>query len=398
MRADYSVPVKNGQVLSDFRIKQSLPIIKYILSQPGTSMVIISHLGRPKLNDKQFSLEPVAKHLSELLGKKVNFVDDCIGDKVKKATSELKPGEILLLENLRFHDGEKQNDRGFAKAIVDSTQANIFVQDGFGVAHREHASTEAITKLLPSVAGLLLEKEIKTITNVMQSPKRPLLAIVGGAKISDKIGLLNSLIDIADCVAVAGGMANNFLLAEGEKLGKSLIEPSVLDITKEILAKARQKEDEQSFKFLIPVDSVVSTAMDGTKPTRRVDLAKDLLTDGEMILDIGPNSAKRITDEIKKAKTVIWNGTCGVTETEGRTGMPGPFTHGTKTIVEAMIGLGHSVNNPFVLVGGGDTVSYIESQDLLDNFDYISTGGGAYLDLLAGKKLPAVEALLDKNK
>lgn len=416
MRADYSVPVKDGRVQSDFRIKQSLPTIRYILDQPGTSLVIISHLGRPTSGDKKLSLEPVAEYLGELLGQPVGFVDDCVGDKVKIATSELKPGEVLLLENLRFYEEEKQNNPDFARAIADSTQAKIFVQDGFGVVHRKHASTNAITKMLPSVAGLLVEKEVQAIEKVMQEPKRPLMAVLGGAKVSDKIDLLNHLIDLTDCVAVAGGIANTFLLANGSKLGKSLAEPGAIDIAHDILTKVRRAEKARSFQFLLPVDVVVSTAINGLAPTKVIDLTNYSLADiqsypkiprpplysigaKEMILDIGPVSAGVVSGAIKMAKTVIWNGTCGVTETKGIAGAHDPFSHGTRTIVEAMISTSrHHANKPFTLVGGGDTVGYIESQGQLDDFDYISTGGGAYLDLLAGKKLPGVEALLDKHE
>ncbi|HET9850046.1 MAG TPA: phosphoglycerate kinase [Candidatus Saccharimonadales bacterium] len=414
LRADYNVPIKNGRITDDYRIKQSLPTIHYLLEQ-NVRLVIISHLGRPKgPNDKMDSLRPVAADLSRRLGKKVEFAGDCVGQEVEVLAAKLEPGQILLLENLRFHPEEKKNDPEFARRIIESTGAEVFVQDGFGVVHRADASTDAMARQLPALAGLLLEKEVDTITRVMEDPARPLTALVGGAKISDKIDILNRLIDIADCVAVAGAMANNFLLAEGHELGQSLIEKEALDTTKEILAKARQAEKERNFNFLVPVDAVVSTAIDGTKPTRVVDLASRSLDDieaypkkpyhraysvlaDELVLDIGPMSAYQIAGAVKMAETVIWNGTCGVTETKGLAGAPAPFAHGTDIVVSAMIGPSNRhKNKPFTLVGGGDTVGYVEQEGLVEDFSHVSTGGGASLELMSGHSLPGVEALWNK--
>jgi phosphoglycerate kinase len=415
LRADYNVPVENGVISDDYRIKQSLPTIKYILEQTGSSLVIVSHLGRPKgPDDKEFSLKPVAAHLAKLLGKEVKLAPDCIGDETKKMAAELKPGQILLFENVRFHPQEEKNDSAFAKAIFEASGAKIFVQDGFGVVHRAHATTDAITKLLPSVAGLLLAAEIKAITSVMEKPEHPLVAVIGGAKISDKIDFLNRLIDLADCVAVAGAMANDFLLAQGIKVGKSLVEPGVMDTAHEVLQRAHTVALKRPFSFLVPVDVVVSSEMDGTAPTRVVDLSSHSLADieaypktpkpaaytvgaDEMILDIGPLSASRIAGVMAFAKTVIWNGPCGVTEVKGIAGAPSPYAHGTKLVVDAMIGSGsRDKNKPFSLVGGGDTAAYVETEGLLDDFNHVSTGGGASLDLMSGYKLPGVEALLNK--
>jgi 3-phosphoglycerate kinase len=416
LRADYNVPIKDGQITDDYRIKQSLPTIRYILEQEGTSLVIISHLGRPEGKvDPAMSLAPVAKRLSEMLGKPVTFVGDCVGENAKISAAALQPGSVLLLENLRFHPEEEKDDPNFAKALVDTTGAEVFVQDGFGVVHRAHASTDAITKDLPSVAGLLLEKEVDVITNTMQEPQRPLVAVVGGSKISDKIDVLKRLIDLADCVAVAGALANDFLVAEGYKVGKSLTEPASLDIAKEALAEARKIEKQREFSFLVPQDVVVSTDIAGKAPTRVVDLANNSLADiqaypkkpeaaaysvgeNEMILDIGPMSAAYIAGSIKLAKTVVWAGTCGVTETKGLAGAHDPFAHGTQVVVEAMIGDSNSrPNKPFSLVGGGDTVGYVESEGLLEDFSHVSTGGSASLELMSGKALPGVEALLNKE-
>jgi 3-phosphoglycerate kinase len=399
MRADYNVPLIKGKITGDYRILQSLPTIKYILDQPGTQLIIISHLGRPKnAQDKACSLRPVARLLSELLDRRVQFADNCIGEEAKQAADRLGEHEILMLENVRFHPEEEQNSKDFAKSIVEATGAKIFVQDGFGVVHRAHATTSAITQFLPSVAGLLLAKEVVAINQVLHDPARPLVSIVGGAKISDKIEILNKMIDLSDCVAVVGAMANDFLLAEKIKIGKSMVESKLLDTTLKILDRARREEKQRNFSFFIPTDAVASTRTDGYAPTRIVDLFGDNQADieaypkkpkpaaytvasDELILDIGPASAARIAGAVKLANTVIWNGTAGVTETKGIAGTQDPFAHGTHTIMEAMIGdsMRHA-NKPFTLVGGGDTVSYVEEQGLTDDFSHVSTGGGASLE------------------
>jgi len=415
MRADYNVPVDRGVITDDYRLKQSLPTIQYILEQHETKLIILSHLGRPKTaDDKEFSLAPVAKQLGELLKREVRFAHDCIGDEVKKMADELPAGGILLLENVRFHPEEEKNDENFAEAIVEATGGEIFVQDGFGVVHRAHASTDAIAKILMGVAGLLLEKEVDTITNAMHNPEHPLVAVVGGAKVSDKIEVLNNFIDKADAVAVVGALGNNFLLAEGIKMGQSMVEPDVLDTTKEILEKAREAENSRDFNFFVPVDAVVSANKDGTQPTRVVDLSSHTISDiqaypkkpdpaaytiadNEMILDIGPVSAAQIAGAIKLSKTVIWSGPTGVTETKGIAGAADPFAHGTHAIISAMIGSSNThKNKPFSVVGGGDTVGYVEDEKLVEDFNHVSTGGSASLDLMAGKVLPGVQVLWDK--
>lgn len=413
MRADYNVPVKAGKITDDYRIKQSLPTINYIL-QKGASLVIVSHLGRPEGQpNPEFSLRPVADRLQHILGKDVVFTKDCVGEEVKNATKALKKGQILMLENVRFHAGEEKDDPDFAKQIVEDTGAEVFVQDGFGVVHRAHATTHAVAKLLPAVAGLLLEKEVSVISKVMSEPERPLLAIVGGAKISDKIEILNKFVEIADAVAIVGAMANNFLLAEGHSMGKSLVEKSAMGQTEEILTNVRRAEKTRKFSFILPVDAVVSTDVEGRKKTRVVDLAGHFLADvesypktprrtshsvlvDELVLDIGPASAREIAGAVRLAKTVVWNGTCGVTETKGIAGAEPPFAHGTRTIVEAMVGESTKhANRPFTLVGGGDTVGYVEQEGIVEDFGHVSTGGGASLELMAGKKLPGVEVLQD---
>ncbi|MDB5161387.1 MAG: pgk [Candidatus Saccharibacteria bacterium] len=415
LRADYNVPIKNGRITDDYRIRQSLPTVKYILEQDA-KLIIISHLGRPKgPGDKEASLKPVAARLSELLGKKVAFASDCVGEEVKELAGNLQGGQVLMLENVRFHPEEEKNDAGFAKQMADDTGAEVFVQDGFGVVHRAHASTDGIARLMLAVAGFLLEKEVDTITRVMEDPARPLTALVGGAKISDKIEVLNRLIDIADCVAVGGAMANNFLVAEGHKIGKSLFEKDDMEEAKKILAKARRAERQRNFNFLLPVDVVVSTNIDGTKPTRVVDLASHSLADiesypkkpelkshsvleHEMILDIGPMSAYQFAGAIRMANTVVWNGACGVTETKGIAGAHAPFEHATHIVVDAMIGpTNRHKNKPFTLVGGGDTVGYVEQEGLVEDFSHVSTGGGASLELMSGHSLPGVEVLWNKD-
>jgi phosphoglycerate kinase len=414
MRADYNVPVAGGKITDDYRIRQSLPTIKYILEQDA-KLVIISHLGRPtNAFDKSASLTPVAKRLGELLDTQVAFAPDCIGDEAKAAADRLQAGHILVLENVRFHPEEEKNDPKFAQAIVDATGAEVFVQDGFGVVHRAHASTDAIARIIPGVAGFLLEREVDTITRVMEDPERPFVAVVGGAKISDKIEVLERLIKMADLVAVGGAMANDFLAAEGYKLGKSLLDRDSLAHAKRILAMARAAEKERNFNFLVPVDAVVSTSIDGTRPTRLVDFASNSLADieaypkkplhnsysikaDEMVLDIGPMSAYQIAGAIRLSSTVVWNGTMGVTETKGIAGAHPPFAHATKIVVEAMIGLSNRhKNKAFTLVGGGDTVGYVEQEGLVEDFSHVSTGGGASLELMSGHKLPGVEVLWDK--
>jgi phosphoglycerate kinase len=412
LRADYNVPLDDsGNITDDYRIQQSLATIKFLLEK-NVKLVICSHLGRPDGKpDPKLSLFPVAKRLKELLGRDVEFVPDCIGERAEKAAAGLQPGQVVLLENLRFHPEEEKNDDGFAAQLAKL--AEVFVQDGFGVVHRAHASTEAITHHLPSVAGLLLEKEVDTITRVMENPTRPLVAVIGGAKIADKIEVLNKFIDIADVVAIGGAMANTFLVSQGVSVAKSLTDPDDLEVAKTVLERARAKAKTGSFTFYIPQDAVVAKAIDKTSPTRIVDWTAHVIADvenypkrppetsrkmepDEMILDIGPFSGAFIAGSLQLAKTVVWNGTMGVTETSGLQGPIGPFAHGTELVIEAI--LGQFGNRPFSLVGGGDTVGYVEQRKLVAAFNHVSTGGGASLELMAGRKLPGVEALLDKDK
>lgn len=412
LRADYNVPLRaDGAVASDYRIRESLPTLKYLLAH-DCKIVIISHMGRPAgKRDAHLSLRPVATKLRHLLGQPVAFAEDCIGPVAEKAVAELPAGHILLLENLRFHPEEETNNKLFASALARLGQ--VFVQDGFAVVHRAHASTQGVTKFMPSVAGLLLEKEVSTLTTAVEDPKRPLLTVIGGAKIAYKIEVLERFIDMADFVAIGGAMANTFLRAQGVDTGNSLTDKADLPLARDIMERARRKAKTQPFVFYLPQDGVVATSLDRDAHTRIVDWQSHVIADvenypkrppreaskikaNEKILDIGPFSGAFIAGGMQLASTVIWNGTMGVTEVSplGGLGPIGPFAHGTELIVEAMLGeFGH---RPYTIVGGGDTVAYVESRQLTDSFDHVSTGGGAGLELMSGKKLPGVEALRDK--
>jgi len=413
LRADYNVPLTDsGKISDDYRIRQSLPTLKYLLDKK-VKLIICSHLGRPTgPNDKKCSMRPVAEHLRNLL-KPVNvkFVSDCVGPEVENAVKQLQPGQVIVLENLRFNPGEKADDPEFAKSLA--SLADVFVQDAFGVVHRADASTDAITKFIPSVAGLLLEKEVDNITEMMENPKRPLMAIVGGAKIADKIGVLNRFIEIADIVAIGGAMANTFLKAEGVPVAKSKIDQDDLSLARDILKKAKTKTAKDHFVFYLPQDGVVAKKVDRAAKTRVVDWSAHVFADvenypkrppssdtqiekDELILDIGPFSGSFIAGAMELANSVVWNGTMGVTEVRGLQGPIGPFAHGTELVIEAMLGqFGH---RPYSLIGGGDTVGYIQSRKLTEAFDHVSTGGGASLELMAGEVLPGVAALLNKDK
>lgn len=413
VRADYNVPLNSdGTIASDYRIKQSIPTIKALLEQ-GCAVVVCSHLGRPTgQNDPKTTLKPVAKRLSELLEKDVQFLPDCVGDETSKATAAMQPGDVILLENLRYYKEEEQNSDDFARVLAEDSHAEVFVQDGFGVVHRAHASTDAITHYLPSVAGLLLHKEVDTITDVMHAPERPLMAIIGGAKIADKIDIIDIFLEVADVVVIGGAMANTFLLAQGINVGDSLVDKADLQTAEDIIEKARQQALKRKFTFYLPQDGVVASAIDNTLPTRIVDWDAHVIADvqnypkrpdasashvgpQEKILDIGPFSGAFMTGVMQLCQTVVWNGTMGVTETSALQGSIGPYAHGTELIIEGLLGShGHK---PFSVLGGGDTTAYIEQRRLTDSFHHVSTGGGASLELMAGKTLPGVASLLNKE-
>lgn len=409
VRVDYNVPINKGKITDDYRIKKSLPTIQYLLEQ-NCKIILCSHLGRPEgKRNMDFSLKPCAKRLSKLLDRPVAFADDCVGESTRQQVDALEGRQILMLENVRFHPEEEANNEDFAKTLA--SYADVFVQDAFGVVHHGAVSVSEIPKYIPGVAGLLVENEADTITNVMENPDRPLMAIIGGAKISDKIAILNRLIDIADIVAVGGAMANTFLLAQGHKIGKSKAEPEDVPLAKEIMEKAREKARHQKFVFYLPQDAVVADSVDKSAKTRVVDYSahvfasieaypkqpdpdSGLVAADELILDIGPFSGAFIAGAMQLSGTVIWNGAMGVTETPSLQGPVGPFAHGTELIVESM--LGQFGTRPFTVLGGGDTVGYVEDRKLTNSFNHVSTGGGASMELMSGKSLPGVDALQDR--
>ena len=387
VRVDYNVPLKkDGSIDDDLRIRASLPTIKYLIERQ-CKLVLMSHLGRPEGRDQSQSLAPVAARLSELLGQSVKFIDDCIGDKVYQTVKHAPCGSVILLENLRYYPQEEADDMEFAKNIAKSTGANLFVQDGFGAAHRAHASTHAITQFLPSFAGLLLEKEVTMINRSMELPARPFVAIIGGAKISDKIDLIKRFIDKADKILIGGAMANTFLKFKRYDMGKSLVELDQDQILREIydLAAAKVGPENVDDFLILPKDLAVSTSIDDPDQIRR-EVSVDKIADDEMALDIGTQAIDQFCDIISTAKTIIWNGPMGIAEKE------------VFSIGSARIALAIAANNESVsIVGGGDTADFVLKWSGGDesSFTHISTGGGASMELMSGKKLPGVESLLD---
>ena len=387
VRVDYNVPLKkDGSIDDDLRIRASLPTIKYLIERQ-CKLVLMSHLGRPEGRDQSQSLAPVAARLSELLGQSVKFIDDCIGDKVYQTVKHAPCGSVILLENLRYYPQEEADDMEFAKNIAKSTGANLFVQDGFGAAHRAHASTHAITQFLPSFAGLLLEKEVTMINRSMELPARPFVAIIGGAKISDKIDLIKRFIDKADKILIGGAMANTFLKFKRYDMGKSLVESDQDEILREIydLAAAKVGPENVDDFLVLPKDLAVSTSIDDPNQIRR-EVSVDKIADDEMALDIGTQAIDQFCDIITTAKTIVWNGPMGIAEKE------------VFSIGSARIALAIAANNEDVsIVGGGDTADFVLKWSGGDesSFTHISTGGGASMELMSGKKLPGVESLLD---
>ena len=387
VRVDYNVPLKkDGSIDDDLRIRASLPTIKYLIERQ-CKLVLMSHLGRPEGRDQSQSLAPVAARLSELLGQSVKFIDDCIGDKVYQTVKHAPCGSVILLENLRYYPQEEADDMEFAKNIAKSTGANLFVQDGFGAAHRAHASTHAITQFLPSFAGLLLEKEVTMINRSMELPARPFVAIIGGAKISDKIDLIKRFIDKADKILIGGAMANTFLKFKRYDMGKSLVELGQDQILREIydLAAAKVGPENVDDFLVLPKDLAVSTSIDDPDQIRR-EVSVDKIADDEMALDIGTQAIDQFCDIISTAKTIVWNGPMGIAEKE------------VFSIGSARIALAIAANNEDVsIVGGGDTADFVLKWSGGDesSFTHISTGGGASMELMSGKKLPGVESLLD---
>lgn len=385
VRVDYNVPLAaDGSISDDLRIRMSIPTIQFLLAR-GCKVVLISHLGRPEGHDLSCSLEPAAVRLGELLEKPVVFVDDLTGDAAYQAVRKAPKNGIVMLQNLRFDPREEQDNMDYAKAIAHAAQADFFVQDGFGVVHRAHASTRAITLYLPSVAGLLLEREYVTISTAMQEPQRPLLAILGGAKVSDKIQVVERFVEFADKVLIGGAMANTFLVYKGHSMGKSKVEADQNATLDHIYEAARRKAGESVDDFLLlPTDVAVAKSVDKDQARSLKDVTD--VTEDELALDIGNKTIERFAEEIAHAKTVIWNGPLGLTE------LPN-FAHGSARAALAMA----TNTGVTTIVGGGDTADFVLKWDAQQggSFTHVSTGGGASLDLMAGNKLPGVEALLD---
>jgi len=378
MRVDFNVPLdENLNITDDIRIRAALPTIRYAIEK-GARVVLMSHLGRPDGQVvEKMSLRPAAKRLEKLLGKSVLFTKDCVGPDVAKAVSTMKNGDVALLENLRFHAEEEENDPGFAKELA--SLGDIFVNDAFGTAHRAHASTEGVTHYLPSVAGFLLEKEMQYLGGTVDNPKRPFVAILGGAKVKDKIKVIDNLLNKVDALIIGGGMAYTFLRAEGKTIGASKLDKDGFETARAALDKAREKK----IPMLLPIDHIVADKFDALAKTQIVG---EEIPDGWMGLDIGPRTVKLFEDTLKTAKTIVWNGPLGVFEMD-------KFAKGTEDIAKFIVGLKDVTS----IIGGGDTAAAMAKFKIEDKMSHISTGGGASLEYLEGKGLPGIDALNDKT-
>jgi len=374
IRADFNVPLKEGMITDDTRIRAVLPTLQYVLGQEGTSLILMSHLGRPKGEpDPELSLQPVAKRLSELLGREVKMAKDCIGEETEKSVSELQAGDVLLLENLRFHNAEKNNDPEFAKKLA--SLGDVYVNDAFGTAHRAHASTEGVAHLLPCAAGFLIEKEVKFFEMILQNPEKPFVAIIGGAKVSSKIGVLESLLPKCTTLIIGGGMAYTFLKAQGRSIGKSLLEEDFLDTAVNLLKSA----EKHGVNIILPRDHVVADEFSEDAKPEYIDSVD--IPEGKIAMDIGEKTFNALKDAIINANTLVWNGPLGVFEFEA-------FAKGTLETAKLVAQCSGTT-----VVGGGDSVAAVNKFGLADKINHVSTGGGASLEYLEGKQLPGIVAL-----
>ena len=378
VRCDFNVPLdEEGNITDNRRIVGALPTIKYLLDQ-NCRIILCSHLGRPKGEfNKKYSLLPVQKELSKLLNKEVKLAEDIVGQSAKALTSNMKEGEIVLLENVRFDAREEKNDEAFSKELAE--MAEIFVNDAFGTAHRAHSSTAGIAEFLPAVSGFLIEKELNFLGSALENPKRTFVAILGGAKVSDKIGVIDSLLEKVDTLMIGGGMAYTFIKSLGHNIGNSLCEEDKLDLAQNLMKKAEEK----GVKFVLPVDNVIADEI--SKEANVKTINSDEIPDGWEGLDIGPKTIENFEKELKNAKTVLWNGPVGYSELE-------KFANGTKSIAQTLANLEDCIT----VVGGGDSAAAIEKMGLADKFSHISTSGVASLEFIEGKKLPGIECLQDK--